>query len=59
MSRPLRAAVLVGQFALCLLIGWFLIVGVVAVFGHHTAEDDPGWDCRTMGNHQCGPAPAP
>jgi hypothetical protein len=18
-------------------------------------EDDPGWDCRTMGNRQCGP----
>jgi len=20
------------------------------------AEDDPGWDCRTMGNRLCGPA---
>ncbi|CAN3132248.1 hypothetical protein ACNUDN_30425 [Mycobacterium sp. smrl_JER01] len=19
-------------------------------------EDQPGWDCRTMGNHECGPA---
>lgn len=18
-------------------------------------EDDPGWDCQTMGNRQCGP----
>lgn len=23
----------------------------------HIAEDDPGWDCRTMGNHICGPDP--
>lgn len=21
------------------------------------AEDDPGWDCATMGNHVCGPCP--
>lgn len=19
------------------------------------SEDDPGWNCRTMGNHLCGP----
>lgn len=27
----------------------------------HLAEDDPGWNCLTMGNHRCGPAwkPAP
>lgn len=23
------------------------------------AEDDPGWDCRTMGNRICGPTQAP
>ncbi|MFF0754464.1 hypothetical protein [Streptomyces sp. NPDC004267] len=22
-------------------------------------EDESGWDCATMGNRQCGPAPAP
>jgi hypothetical protein len=21
----------------------------------HPQEDEPGWDCRTMGNHICGP----
>lgn len=21
----------------------------------HVAEDDPAWDCRTMGNKRCGP----
>ncbi|MEU3502621.1 hypothetical protein ABZ726_18285 [Streptomyces hundungensis] len=21
-------------------------------------EDESGWDCRTMGNHVCGPVPA-
>jgi hypothetical protein len=22
----------------------------------HIQEDDPGWDCVTMGNHLCGPS---
>jgi len=25
----------------------------------HAEEDEPGWDCRTMGNHKCGTKPAP
>ena len=23
--------------------------------GEHIEEDDPRWDCHTMGNHICGP----
>lgn len=23
---------------------------------HRPAEDDPGWNCQTQGNHTCGPA---
>lgn len=23
----------------------------------HLEEDDPGWDCHTMGNRTCGPDP--
>lgn len=22
---------------------------------HQIEEDEPGWDCHTMGNHICGP----
>jgi hypothetical protein len=22
---------------------------------HHIEEDEPGWDCTTMGNRICGP----
>jgi hypothetical protein len=24
---------------------------------HRIEEDEPGWDCRTMGNRICGPIP--
>jgi hypothetical protein len=57
-SRPLRVAVWVAQGLLIFWAGFALAQGATAVFGHHApAEDDPGWDCATMGNHQCGPAP--
>lgn len=29
-----------------------LIIAVMPI--HHIEEDEPGWDCTTMGNHQCG-----
>lgn len=35
-----------------------LVSCLVAVKSHHAgfcAEDDPCWDCSTMGNHLCGP----
>lgn len=24
---------------------------------HHIEEDEPGWNCKTMGNRVCGPLP--
>jgi hypothetical protein len=24
---------------------------------HHLTEDDPGWQCASMGNGKCGPGP--
>lgn len=44
-----------------------LAVGTLAVVdttGPNTGslninEDDPGWDCRTMGNHVCGTGTRP
>jgi hypothetical protein len=35
-----------------------LLLVIFALFGAapmHPAEDAPGWDCHTMGNHRCGP----
>jgi hypothetical protein len=37
-----------------------LLLALVALFGAHPvpthcAEDDPCWNCHTMGNHRCGP----
>ncbi|MBX6360058.1 MAG: hypothetical protein IRZ03_08260 [Acidobacterium ailaaui] len=28
---------------------------VPASSSHQPLEDEPGWDCHTMGNRQCGP----
>lgn len=39
--------------ALALLI--FQVVLLVRPSGHTLQEDDPGWNCHTMGNLQCGP----
>jgi hypothetical protein len=56
-THPLtRTALIAG-----LLIG--LTVGVPAVTASatpagQTQEDDPGWDCRTMGDRSCGPTNA-
>ncbi|WP_263729976.1 hypothetical protein [Cellulomonas sp. SG140] len=40
---------------------WVLVVGVLVGLlaaltpSPRIEEDDPRWDCRTMGNHVCGP----
>jgi hypothetical protein len=56
-----RTAMLVANILASLLLTVTVILmcamGIWAINGHHgPTEDDPGWDCRTMGNHQCGPA---
>ncbi len=33
-----------------------IVLGVAAIAIAGPAEDEPGWDCRTQGNHICGPA---
>lgn len=32
-----------------------IIAALVLAFGGTIDEDSPLWDCRTMGNQQCGP----
>jgi hypothetical protein len=33
-----------------------LVLSLTACGHTRIEEDDPGWDCHTMGNHVCGPA---
>ena len=37
-----------------------LLLALVGFFGSvvgvHITEDDPRWNCHTMGNHKCGKA---
>ena len=36
--------------------GFAIAIGIViAQANGPIMEDDPRWDCRTMGNHVCGP----
>jgi len=44
----MRRAILVPLVAL-------LIAGCAGLNPHRITEDDPRWDCHTMGNHVCGP----
>lgn len=34
-------------------------VPTVTVTVDRIEEDEPGWDCRTMGNRRCGPGASP
>ncbi len=47
-------ALALAMWAACVAL---VVLAVVAGTTRRPAEVDPGWDCRTMGNHQCGPAP--
>lgn len=50
-----RAIALIGaELAMAASIG---VAGMVGLSGkaQATPEDSPSWDCRTMGNHVCGP----
>ena len=54
-DNPVRG-IIVG--AVCGLALWVLIVGVCVLLaagnGRRLQEDDPGWNCQTMGNYHCG-----
>lgn len=66
-DRDIRIFVRVHLLLLALVaVGWAAVahvpdqarrdVGVVQQ--HRCEEDEPCWDCSTMGNHVCGPRPA-
>lgn len=54
MLKTFAAGMLIGA-ALGLPIGPAIIAQAQAAPAGQTQEDDPGWDCRTMGDRRCGP----
>jgi hypothetical protein len=52
MSRAKRAAVVIAAAAVLAVSG---CKTETPPPGPQPEEDQPGWDCHTMGNHQCGP----
>ena len=39
--------------AIAIVVG--IVAGLAINYSVTPEEDQPGWDCRTMGNHVCGP----
>jgi hypothetical protein len=60
-ARSKRQRKLFYSRARCLLMGALIAALAVLALMPHAAhptkiwEDDPRWDCRTMGNHECWP----
>lgn len=52
-----RTALLLGGVAIGITFGVPIGPAIIATAQAAPAaqEDDPGWDCRTMGNRTCGP----